>query len=154
MNNSVRVMCTIQENAIGNNCIKELERMIKRVYQGHFGKEYKLNCIWLTMPFGQSFLAAENSTTSTVQIPVADELSAPLRHAFMSEICTQWQSITDCNKNEIILACPDDRYAQRYFEKVDERFKPSLKHFIKIKLLWRLLIGKLKNGYFTTSINF
>ena len=154
MKNSVRVMCSIQENAIQKNSIKALERMIKNVYRRHFGREYKLNCIWLTMPFGQSYLAGESSTTSTVQIPVTDELAAPLRHAFMSEVCSQWQSITGCNKNQIILACPDDSYAQRYFEKVDERFKPSLKHLIKIKLLWRLLIGKIKNGYFTTSINF
>ncbi|MEH6345081.1 MAG: hypothetical protein V7785_08355 [Bermanella sp.] len=154
MNNSVRVMCTIQENAIQKKSIKELEQILKSIYQGHFGSQCHLNFIWLTMPFGQSFLAGENSTSSTVQIPVADGLAPELRHAFMSEVCTQWQRISGCSKNEIILACPDDSYALRYFEKVDERFKPSLTYFIKMKLLWRLIIGKIKNGYFTASINF
>ncbi len=154
MKNRIRVIGTVQDGAIEDEVIKRLQLVIGETYCRYFGGNHHLTFIWLTIPRGQAFLAAKPSTTSVLQLPVQDLLADHIRHDFMSEVSAQWQKNTGCSKNEIILSCPDASYAKHYFDKVNERFNASTKVFIQIKLLLRLMIGKLKKGYLNTSINF
>ena len=154
MKNKIRVICSVQDGAIEDEAVKKLQRAIQETYCRYFGEHHRLTFIWLTIPRGQAFLAAKPSTTSALQLPVPDLLTDHIRHDFMGEVSAQWQGITNCSKNEIILSCPDASYAKQYFNKVNERFNSSTKTFIQIKLLLRLIMGKLKKGYLNASINF
>ncbi len=154
MKNRIRVICTAQDGAIKDEVIKRLQQVIQQTYCRYFGKNNRLTFIWLNIPCGQAFLAAKPSTTSVLQLPVPDLLADHIRHEFMTEVSAQWQGMTGCSKNEIILSCPDASYAKQYFNTVNERFNVSTKTFIQVKLLLRLIMGKLKKGYLNTSINF
>ncbi len=153
MKKTVRIPCMIQEGSLGKKAIKQLESMIKSTYQTHFGVDYKLIFLWMTIPKGQAYLAGKVSTASTVQLPVEDGMPTNKRHPFMFEVCTKWQSITGCSKNEIILNSPDFTPADEHFQSLQARFDDSKKKWTQAKLMGRLLLGYARKGYLTTDVN-
>ncbi|BFM17829.1 hypothetical protein R50073_40120 [Maricurvus nonylphenolicus] len=153
MKKTVRVPCLIHEGSLGRKTIKQLESMIKGIYQTHFGVDYKLVFMWMTLPKGQAYLAGKISTASTVMVAVEDGLPANKRHPFMLEICDKWQYITGCNKNEIILNSPDFSVADESLNITQSKFDESKKTWAQAKIMSRLLLGRISKGYFTTDIN-
>lgn len=149
----VKVTCNIQEGSLGYKKIKQLESVIASTYQAHFGTDYRLAFMWLKIPFGQSYLAGELSTASTVQIPVEDGTTNDVRHPFMSEVCAKWQHITGCNKNEIILACSDMSQSKAFLDSMFGRINKDVRGKTKLKLLAGMVGGRIKNGYFSSSVN-
>lgn len=148
----IRVICSIQDGSIGYKKIKQLESVLQSTYQSHFGLDNKLVCFWLKIPFEQAYLAGELSTASTVQLPVAEGTSNEKRHPFMSEVCAKWQHITGCNKDEIILVCPDSSAFTDFQNAMSVRYS-DIATKMKIKMLFRLFWGRLKSGYFNTTVN-
>lgn len=149
----IKVTCNIQEGSIGYSKIKQLESVISSTYQAHFGAHYRLVFFWLNIPYEQSYLAGKLSTASTVQVPVEDGTPDEKRHPFMSEICAKWMRITGCNKDEIILVSSDLSHAQAFMDSMANRFKKSERSKTQLKILARLISGRIKKGYFNTSIN-
>lgn len=149
----IQVTCNIQEGSIGYDKIKQLEAIISSTYKTHFGAEYRLVFFWLNLPYQQSYIAGKLSTASSVQIPVQDGLANSKRHPFMSEICAKWMHITGCSKDEIILVSSDKTQAKAFMDSMSSRFKPSVRKRTQFKILFRLCLGRLKKGYFTTSVN-
>lgn len=154
MKKTIRVLGMIHEGSLGKKAIKQLESVIRSTYHAHFGVDYKLLFVWMSLPKGQAYLAGKPSTASTIQIPVDDGMPSEKRHPFMSEICSKWQYITGCNKNEIILNSSDASQAQAHFEATTERLNESSKKWTQVKLLGRLTSGYLTKGYLNTHINF
>ena len=150
---TIRVMCTIQEGSLGYTKIKQLESSIKTIYQKHFGPDYKLVFMWLTLPCGQAYLAGKLSAASSVQLPVQDGLPASRRHPFMSEVCAQWQEITGCTQDQIILASSDFKESEKFQRGLINRFKPSKRKSTMLKMLMSFIIGRFKKGYYNTSTN-
>lgn len=148
----IRAMCSIQQGSLGYEKIKQLESVMESTYQSHFGSQHKLTFFWIKVPFEQAYLAGELSTASTVQIPVEDGLSNDKRHTFMSEICAKWQHISGCSKDEIILVCPDHLAFEAFQNAMSVRFKGSGKS-AKLKMLFKLLLGRIRDGYLNTSVN-
>lgn len=154
MKKIVRVMCMVHQDSITPKNIKKLQVMMRDRYQEHFGNGSRLIFVWLTLPEGQAYIAGELSTASTVQMPVEDHLIDERRHRFMGEVCSRWQSITDCNKNEIILTCPDSTDAKSHFTAVTQRINSSKRGITQLKVLMKMLLNYFKKGYLNTSINF
>jgi len=150
---TVRVICNIQEDSIGYNKIKQLESIITSSYQTHFGDDYKLRFFWLSIPYGQSYLAGKVSTASTVQIPVEDGMPDDKRHPFMSEVCAKWMQITHCSKDEIILASSDMTQAKAFLDSMNSRFKKSKSMKTQVKIILSMIGGRVMKGYFNTSVN-
>lgn len=146
-------MCMIQQDAIESHKIKKLQSMITRLYKQYFGDNSQPICIWLTIPDGQAYIAGKPSTASTVQIPVADNLPNDKRHEFMRAVCLQWQDISSCNKNEIILTCPGQEDAKAHFSVASERIDKPKRKITNIKLLVKMTFSYFIKGYLSTSIN-
>lgn len=153
MKKLVRVLAMIHEGSIGQKNIIILEREIKRTYYEHFGRQVNLVVIWMTIPYGQAFTAGKLSTTSTLQIPVADHLPSSERYRFMYAISRIWMDITGCNKNEFVLNAPDYSEADAQLTLFKHKFKKSAETRTLIKMFTSLLVGKVRHGYLTTTIN-
>ena len=153
MTKRVRVMCAIHEGSIGTNKIKQLESVIASTYQAHFGANHKLTFVWMTIPDGQAYLAAQPSNASTLQAPVKDGLPAKERHAFMSEICAKWMHIVGCSKDEIILVAADFIEFEAFSNVMVNRIDKKSRKKTLAKMFFNMLKGKLSKGYLTTSIN-
>lgn len=150
---NIRVTCFIQQGAFGDSKILKLESVLTSVYQGHFGRDFKLTFCWISIPYEQSYIAGELSNASTVQMPVEDGTPDPLRHEFMREVCDKWQKITHCSKDEIILVSPNMAKFKAFDNKLMNRFAKSSRRSTKLKMVARMLAGKLKKGYLNTSVN-
>ncbi|CAM3850851.1 hypothetical protein [Parendozoicomonas haliclonae] len=148
----IRVMCSIQEGAIGKTNIKRLEATIPKIYHKHFGAGYKLVFMWLTIPYGQAWLAGKRSTASSIQLPVEDGLPSDRRHPFMAEVCAHWQEITGCNKDEIILASTDFSHYEEFQQVMLQRFPANKQKVVMLKMLMGFGKGWLKKGYLNNSI--
>ena len=148
----IRAMCSIQDGSIGYKKIKQLESVLQSTYQSHFGMDNKIVFFWIKIPFEQAYLAGELSTASTVQIPVEDGTSNEKRHPFMSEVCVKWQHITGCNKDEIILVCPDNSAFTDFQNAMSVRHA-EVATKVKLKMLFKFILGRLKSGYFNTTVN-
>ncbi len=153
MKNIVRVLAMIPEGSLEKKRIIALETMMRKTYQTHFGNRYVLVFVWMSIPTGQAFQAGKPSTAFTVQIPVDDGLPDAPRHAFMREVCSRWMHITGCDKTAIILNSPDRSDAKKQFDTFNDKFNASQRTATQLTLATRLLYGRLRKGYFTTSIN-
>lgn len=149
----VKVTCNIQEGSLGFKKIKQLESVITSTYQAHFGTDYKLAFMWLSIPYGQSYIAGKLSTTSTVQVPVEDGMPNEKRHPFMSEVCAKWQHITGCSKDEIILVSSDMSHSKAFLNSVVGRINKDVRTKANIKMLAGMVAGKITKGYLTNSVN-
>ena len=149
----VTVPCFIQEGALGHRKIKKLESLISGIYKSHYGSGNRLVFLWTTLPFGQCYLAGQLSNASTVLAPVADNLPAEQRHAFMSEVCQVWQDVTDCSKDEIILVSSDFSAAKAAQATMFSRFGQASRGKSKLKILKNMARGYFSKGYLNASIN-
>ena len=154
MSKKIRMMCLIQESSISSQEIRLLESNAKRLYQKHFGQDYKIMTVWAVIPMGQAFLAAQPSTASTVSIPVENGLDNERRHAFMAEFCQMWMDIVHCNKNEIILSVMDQDLFAEWSGKSMSRINPKTRKFHLLRMAFKLVKSKIINGYFSMNINF
>ena len=148
-----RIVAMTQAGALRKQQILLLEEKIRNTFENHFGSSQTLVFVWLTIPAGQAYLAGKPSNASTLQIPVADGLSDEKRHHFMHKISEEWMQITQCDKHEIILNAPDASEAKRQFIIFNEKFRESRRASAQIKMLSKLLVGRVFKGYLTTSIN-
>lgn len=154
MTTHIRTLCIAPDGHLRKAEINQLQLSISALYRQHFGEEYKLAYIWLLVPEDQLFLAAQVSTTCTIQIPVMDNLPNDLRHAFMRDCCKAWMEITVCNKNEIICAAQDMSYTQNYSAQLTGRLRPSMRLLTAAKMSLRLLSSKITKGYLSINANY
>lgn len=147
-----QAICSIMDGSLGYRKIKQLEKMVESTYQYHFGSSHKITLFWISVPYEQAYLAGELSTASTLQVPVENGVSNERRHRFMSEICSKWQQISGCSKNEIIFVCPDASAFKEFQDAMSVRFGKR-KAFTKARIMLQLVVGRLRNGYFSTSVN-
>lgn len=150
----VRMLCAIQEHSLSNQEIKLLEAKAQQLYKKYFGERFQIMPLWVVIPRGQAFLAAQPSTASTVTVSVADGTDNEIRHAFMSEFCQMWIDIVKCHKNEIIFNVPDKTLANEFAKAQIVRLNPRTRPFHVGKLLFGMLKSKVTNGYFSISMNF
>nr|WP_143023943.1 hypothetical protein [Pseudomonas benzenivorans] len=149
----IPVPCFIQEGSLGSRKIKQLEASISVLYKKHFGRKHVVVFAWLSIPFGQSYLGGNFSNASTVQIPVEDNLPSEKRHSFMREVCTAWQDVTGCSKNEIILVSSDRSDFKKTQAAMMSRFAQSSSRKAKLKMLAGLVRGFISRGYLNSSVN-
>lgn len=149
-----RIICSVQEGALDSKTIKQLQATITSTYKAHFGSDFRPIFFWLRIPAGQAYIAGKPSTTSTIQIPVDDNMPDNKRHPFMHEVCVKWQHITGCSKNEIIVNSSDMSQFTQFHQAMEQRFSPEKRKKAKFSMLVRFLFGYLKNGYLNTSVNF
>lgn len=150
----IRMLCAVQEHALSHQEIKLLEAKSQELYRKYFGGAFKLMSLWVIIPRGQAFLAAQPSTASTVTISVADGTDNELRHAYMSEFCQMWMDVVKCHKNEIIFNVPDKSLSNEFARAQLDRIDPKTRSFHAGKLLLGMLKSKITNGYFSMSMNF
>lgn len=139
--------CFIQEGAFGAAKIKQLEKTLAGLYRQHFGADQRLICLWFSLPYERAFLAGELSNASTVQIPVADGLAAAERHAFMADVCAEWQALTGCSKDEIILVSPDRSVFKQAQATMMSRYGEVHRGKAKRRMFSALVLGRLRKGY-------
>ncbi|MCG8671863.1 MAG: hypothetical protein MI867_20835 [Pseudomonadales bacterium] len=154
MKNKMRMLCLMQENGHSDQEIKQLERAANKLYKKHFGEKYSLLPVWVVVPRGQAFLAAQPSTTTTVTMPVENHIENDVRHPFMYEFCQMWMDITQCHQNEIILNVTDRKVAEEFAKKTVGRINPTTRFYHVGKQLTKLVKSKVLNGYYSMNFNF
>ncbi|WP_419811667.1 hypothetical protein [Bacterioplanoides sp.] len=153
MAKTIRMMGMMQENGLSKQEMLLLEANAKALYKKHFGNKYRIMPIWVVIPRGQAFLAAQASTSTTVTLPVDDGTDDKLRHAFMSEFCEMWMGVTQCHINEIILTVPDMSVSDGMVTAQLERINPSIKKLQMARMLLKMFKSKLVHGYFSMNMN-
>lgn len=153
MMNMVKMICTVQENFININDIKDIEAVTADIYKKHFGNGYKLIPIWIQIPSGQAYLTGQQSKASAVLIPVKNGLSNALRHDFMKELCHAWMVKTGYDKDQIILNAPDEEYSSQLTKQMLLRIRPTKRPLVSAKIVSTLALSKIAKGYYTMSVN-
>lgn len=154
MADKVKMLCMIQENALSKEQIKVLESKTLALYQMYFGKHQKIMPIWIIIPTGQAYIAAQTSTASTVTLPVADDTPNDIRHAFMHDFCHMWMAQVGCTENEIIFSVMDQYLSDEYRQHTIGRINPNGRRYQLMKLVLKMIKARLCKGYFSLNFNF
>ncbi len=153
MTQKVRMMCFIPAGGLTSGQMNALESTISGLYQRHFGSNYRLMTVRVSVPQNQFYLAGQQSMHCTAQVPVMDGLPDHLRHAFMRESCEAWMKITGCSRNQIIFSSPDLSYAKENMKQLAGRVRRPQRVITAARLLLRLLNSKLRHGHLSVSVN-
>lgn len=149
----IRMMCLMQENSLSKSQILQLQQKSKALYGKYFGNKYRIMPVWMVIPCGQAYIAGKPSTATTVTIPVDDNTEDNIRHAYMSEFCEMWMSVTQCHINEIIFNAPDKTVSDHFMEVQLERIHPDKRKRTMLKMLFNLVKSRFTKGYFSSSMN-
>ncbi len=147
------VACHVHEGGVWEPHAARLEDGIKQAYKAIIHSEAKVHCIWMRMPAGRSFLAGFPSTASTLLAPVPDNIDQKSRENFMTAICTDWQAITDCSVNEIIVNAMNVSAASDYIAMSRARIAPDKSKWVTTKLLVNALYNRVSKGYLAIDTN-
>ncbi len=128
MKNPVRANCMIQQGQLTDVQVRHLESQLVMTYRHHFGSEWQVRVVWLSLPPGQAFVEGRPSRSSTIQIAVPDGTDDDKRHAFMRDVSRFWLGYTGCTRDELVLSVPDESYALRFLQANMDRFDPRLHH--------------------------
>ncbi len=154
MKRIIPLLCMIQEGSLSPAQIRQIESVSAVLYKQHFDSNYRLLPLWLSIPCGQAFVAAQPSRASSVMFPVPDQLPEMARHHFMREFSTAWMQITQCDKNQLIVVAPDQTEALNLIRANSQRFRPGIRLLAQVSLALRLFSSRLWQGHAQASINF
>ena len=154
MKNPVRASCMIQEGQLTDAQVRHLEAQLVATYRAHFGAQWQVRVVWLSLPPGQAFVEGRPSRSSTIQIAVPDGTDDDKRHAFMRDASRFWLDYTGCTKDELVLSVPDESYALEFLKANMGRFDPARLRGLRLRMLWHGLRSRLTRGYTTLSFNF
>jgi hypothetical protein len=149
-----KVMCTIHEGQISKPQIHDLEVMIKRVYRDRINSEQRLFLVWTEMPMGQGFTEAKPSRVSWVMVEVDDHFDQQKREAAMKTISEEWARIAKVSTGNLMLTIADTSQFSRLAQAMQERIAPGARLGFILKLIIRLILSKLRNGYFEMKANY
>jgi hypothetical protein len=130
-----------------------IEKNVNAHYRKNFGHDKKVNVFFVYLPAGQAYVGGQQSTASSVMLPVPDNISLEDRHKFMREFCDIWANIVNCKRDEIILNAPNYRDAVYYLKSMSGRFRPSMRLLIQLRLLLRFKLNRMRTGHNMTSVN-
>ena len=148
-----KVMCTIHEGQISKPQIHELEAMIKSVYRDRINNEQHLFVVWTEMPSGQGFTEAKPSRVSWVMVEVDDHFDQQKREAVMKDISDEWARIAKVSTGNLMLTLADTAQFSRLAQAMQQRIAPGAKLSFILKLFARLILSKLRHGYFEMKAN-
>lgn len=149
----IQIVCTVEEGAIGRGITLLLESAVSQIYKAHFGFSHKLIFFWVTVPKGQAFQGGKPSSSSLIQIPLADGTPNSVRHPFMNDVCKRWQLITGCTPSDITLVTPSVSYTSMFRKSLADRSQQPEKIRTGLIRLLRFANGKLKDGFLNSSVN-
>ena len=149
-----KAMCTIHEDQISKPQIHDLEAMIKSVYRDQINSEQRLLVVWTEMPRGQGFTEAKPSRVSWVIVEVDDHFDQQRREAAMKTISDEWARIAKVSTGNLMLTIGDTSQFSRLAQAMQQRIAPGARLSYMLKLMTRLILSKLRNGYFEMKANY
>lgn len=148
----LQVIASVHEGAVWQMKHKQLEAAIADAYSLILPAP-KLTIVWQRLPAGQAYLAGEPSTTSTVVVPVPNDISPAQREQFMNAVCQEWMRITDCSVDEIIVNAMSEDYLSRYTALSKSRLSKKRVKARYFGMLLAALVKKPFRGYLSFNIN-
>ena len=150
---TVRMLGLVQEGAMTVDKLRHLEQAIGDLYAMHFGNQYRVVAYWLYTPVGHAFVAGEQSRSSAVMLPVADDLPLHARHDFMFALCALWMRITGCSASELVLNVSSHSYAANYVKANSNRYRPMTRLISQLRLISRFVLAQLRSQCKLISVN-
>ncbi len=150
---TVRMLGLVQEGAMSVEKLRHLEQAIGDLYALHFGKNNRVVAYWLYTPVGHAFVAGEQSRSSAIMLPVADDLPLQARHDFMHAFLALWMKITGCDASQLVLNVSGHSYAAEYVKANSHRYRPMTRLTSQLRLISRFLLAQLRGQGKLISVN-
>jgi len=150
---TVRMLGLVQEGAMSVDRLRHLEQAIGDLYAMHFGNKHKVVAYWLYTPVGHAFVAGEQSSSSAIMLPVANDLPLQARHDFMHALCALWMRITGCSSSQLVINVPNHSYASDYVKANSHRYRPMTRITSQLRLISRFVLAHLRCQCKIISVN-
>ena len=151
--NKVRMMCLYQQGAFSRTDKSALSKRIDAIYHRYFHSAPKVMLIWVAIPRGQSYIAGQPSSATTLTLNVPNGTADTLRHPLMKEICSEWMTYTNCNQNQVILSVMDDDLASQFTAYSLARIAVNRRKRTLCRLIIKMLLKRAITGHFSITTN-
>ncbi|MEO1227975.1 MAG: hypothetical protein AAFZ18_03645 [Myxococcota bacterium] len=103
----VSCTCLVQAERVSAEVEDALRSALQAFSQRAFGAPSEL--LWIVVPKGSGFTAAQPSRTSVVSMRAPTKLQQSVREALLRELCALWTGATGCSQDEVVAVIRDPR---------------------------------------------
>jgi len=153
MANKTIILCSVIRDDIAGHLRLSLEEGMKSCYAKHFNLASGIKIIWIEIPHGQAYQAGKLSSTATILTSVENQLPSTQRVPFIEDICQLWHQQTGKPKDQLVVSAADRERVEFVLGLSRERVAKIWRLPVMAKMMARLLLSKVKRGYFSMNIN-
>ncbi|MCG7572522.1 hypothetical protein MHM39_02990 [Phaeobacter sp. CNT1-3] len=148
----MKSLIAIQEGQIPLEKIKQLEATLREVYAQHVS-DGKLTIIWNVADRQHTITDRRWSRSSACSVSVPDGFCGDKREAFLLDLDKRWRAISGQHPDQTSFVAFDNKRFDEVLKGNLERFSPAGRFLYLYKIMFRVLVSKMRHGILITRFN-